>query len=185
MTCTVLEARATKSQPSDIVSPQMSGFIPYQTGVHTSERRVADALLSLSFAEIKQSVSTQQLVDTVNELHAAVGHSVAMAHLFVAETRAHEDALRVARQDIAGLVSIRAASSAVDHRSITESILERTRILRQLAPPTATTYSLVHGDPNRATELKSRTDPTVITGRPDDAHPVLKRKLKRFTRKSV
>lgn len=124
----------------------MTTYVPLPTAVQASQVRVSIALTALSIAEIRPSVSMQQLVATVNELHAAVSDTIAVSQLFVGEVRSYDRAVEAIRTKILDLTSERSLArgrDAASYSRITTELLETFRRSRMLRPPTMAGCSLV------------------------------------------
>lgn len=122
-----------------------SSYMPLARALQASGSRVTDALAALSIAEIRPSVAMTQLVDTVNELHAAVAESITINQLFVVELEAHDAAVVASRDKISEFVVMRAkafGSNSEAYMSLTSQLLDEVRRLRVLAPPSIAACSI-------------------------------------------
>lgn len=106
-------------------------YIPRTEALAASGARVRDALVSLSIAEIRPTVSLPQLIDTVNELHAAVEAAVQVHQLYVSEVVAEREARKVGMESIAAQVTSRRGASAEAYRTKTLILMEDVRRSRK------------------------------------------------------
>lgn len=119
-------------------------YVPLTHAIGASDARVNAALTALSFAEIRSDVTTKQLVDTVNELHDAVGQGIELARLFMTEVEAKRRDLEEARKRVSELVAKRTTSAdSSAHRDLTLQIFDLVRLCRTLTPPSIASASLV------------------------------------------
>lgn len=110
-------------------------YPPLTDALDRSATRVRDALLSLSIAEIRPTVSQTQLVDTVNELHAAVDASVQAHQLYVTELENSAGVQEQYRDRIAKLLASRVGTSAERYQSVTSILMDEVRRARAHHPP--------------------------------------------------
>lgn len=124
----------------------MVAYMPLVQAMRESDDRVSVALVGLSFAEIRTDVTTRQLVDTVNELHAAVGQTITVANLFLSELNSHDHNLQTVADRISELSLMRAQANASAYRDITTLLLEQVRLSRSIASPSMASCSLIRSD---------------------------------------
>lgn len=157
---------------------ESSLYVPLAQAIRVCSGRVSDALTALSIAEIRPSVTMTQLVDTVNELHSAVGESISMVQLFVVELNTHEAAVHASQDKISGYVLARNKAMGTDaeaYKTVTTQLLDEVRRSRLLAPPSIASGSVVVPRPI------SKTEPTLkaLTVDKQNIHPIIKDRYKK------
>lgn len=126
-----------------MVSPLL---IPLARAVEVSGDRITNALVSLSIAEVRPSITLMQLVDTVNELHTAVGESISLVQLFVSELELNDKARQSSQETIASLTRTRDGARGGDpalYRTTSNLMLDEIRRLRTLSPPSMAACSIL------------------------------------------
>lgn len=115
---------------------QTFSYLPLTRAIQSANARTRDALASLSVAEIRPTVSFARIVDTVNELHTAVGETVSLQHMFVEETLAASTARSESVTTILKLQADRRGLRSADaYRSGTSRLMDEIRRSRTLVPP--------------------------------------------------
>lgn len=125
-------------------------LIPLTRAAQASGHRITDALVSLSIAEVRPSITMMQLVDTVNELHAAVGESISLVQLFVSELEINAKARQVSLETLASLTRTRDGARGGDsalYRTTSNLMLDEIRRLRTLSPPSMAACSILAAKP--------------------------------------
>lgn len=123
----------SKGVKQDTRHPQV--FVPITTALSGMNERVRDALVSLSIAEIRPTLSLAQVVDTVNELQAAVQSSIEAHQLFVTEHAEAERDKGESLEQIQKLHLSRKGALATAYKEKTLVLMEEIRRSRTLHPP--------------------------------------------------
>lgn len=139
-----------KQRPTDNrwMASDTTTYVPLTRAIAVSGHRVSDALTALSIAEIRPSLTTKQLGDTVEEMRAAVDEAVALHRLFVAELEKHRAMETASAVTVRGLAARRAGTlkgtDAPGYKAVTHQLLEEVRRRRTLLDrPTMEVCSLV------------------------------------------
>lgn len=157
-------------QPNLIQNPK---YVPLRHGLDEACIRVRDALISLSVAEIRTSISTTEMVDTVGEVTLSVDQSLNLHQLFVSDLKASEKNKQEANIHIQTLLQkrydVRSQNDASKYKEINGQLMEATRLARAYAPPTVNASSIMVASPKILEVLETRPNTN------DDAVMIKKR----------
>lgn len=141
------EGMNMKMMPNTTLKPKSQAsqiFLPLTHAITSANSRLRDALVSLSVAEIRPSVSFAQILDTVNELHTAVVASVNVHQLYVTETVEAAASLADCMSAITRLEEARRTSSSAEaYRSGTNKLFDEIRLSRYLRKPPALNAAVI------------------------------------------
>lgn len=165
------------------MDPSSELYVPLSKAVLATANRVRDALTALSIAEIRQSVTMVQMVDTVNELHSAVGESISVAQLFLSELLSHDAAVSESDDKIQSLMKARGlarGTNAVAFKSVTGQLLDEVRRKRLMAPPTVSAGSVVVPRPvsEKAKEVEDELQQK-LQRQKEEQDPIIKKRYKK------
>lgn len=125
-------------------------YVPLTRAVQISSSRVSNALVALSIAEIRPSLTPKQVMDTVDELRSAVDEAVVMHQLFLSQLDIHDQDTRASKETIRDLTRRRsealAKSDARTYKTVNAELLDQVNRARFRVPPTMAACTLVASD---------------------------------------